>query len=144
MPITVSVVAPADPSTVWGLLVDVPGWPSWNPTCVAAHIDTPAAVVGSRLRLQLVHPRGRRFWTSPTIVTLEPAVRLGLLTASLGFRAPTEIALAAHDDGTAVTLTSHSQGLLAFSYRLTFPEKTQGLLWSGALTGLARHLRGTT
>lgn len=141
MPITVSVVAPADPMTVWGLLTDVAGWPAWNPTCVAAQIDTAAPEVGSRLRLQLVHPRGRRFWTAPTIAELVPGQRLTLLTRSLGFRAPTEFVVAPHVDGTAVTLTSRSHGPLAFSYRLTFPEKTQGLLWSGALTGLARHLR---
>jgi hypothetical protein len=31
---------------------------------------------------------------------------------------------------------------LGFTYRLTFPEKTQAQMWSGALTGLARSFDG--
>ena len=43
--------------------------------------------------------------------------------------------------GTDVTLESSSTGALGFAYRLMFPEKTQALLWSGTLTGLAAHVR---
>lgn len=142
MPITVTVVAPADPASVWEVLADVPGWPDWNPTCLAAEMDGPRAQAGVRLRLQLVHPKGRRFWTAPTITAVEPGRRLLFTTRALGFRAPTELVLTLRDDGeTDVNLSSSSHGPLAFTYRLMFPEKAQGLLWSGALTGLARHLR---
>ena len=47
-----------------------------------------------------------------------------------------------HGEGTLVTLRSESRGPLGFTYRLTFPEKTQAQMWSGALTGLARSFDG--
>ncbi len=138
MSVTVSVFVPAAPSAVWERLVDIPGWPLWNPACASATLDTPHLTEQSVLRLELVHPRsGRRFWTSPRIDAIEPNDRLALVTKALGFRAPMVFTLTAHEDGTGVDLVASSRGPLAFSYRLTFPERAQGLLWSGALTGLA-------
>ncbi len=143
MPITVSVIAAAPRSTVWEHIVAVDRWPEWNPACAAAEVDDDATTVGATLRLQLRHPRGRLFWTSPRVVEVIDLSRYAFTTRALGMRAPTQIALTDHEDETLVQLTSHSYGPLAFTYRLMFPEKVQGQLWSGALTGLARHLRGT-
>ena len=142
MPVTVTVHVAAPAATVWELIADVERWPEWNPACASAAADGDPRAEGTRLRLQLRHPRGRLFWTAPTVVTAVPTERFGFVTRALGFRAPTDIALDADDEGTRVTLTSRSTGPLAFSYRLMFPERAQGQLWSGALTGLARHVRG--
>ena len=136
----VSVAAP--PAAVWELLTDIPRWPDWNPACEQGTMDTDTLGVGTRLRLHLRHPRGRLFWTWPTVTELSPPERLGLLTRAFLVRAPTTITLATSDDGgTDVTLESSSTGALGFAYRLMFPEKTQALLWSGTLTGLAAHMR---
>lgn len=143
MPITVAVQVPADPPTVWALITDVERWPLWNPTCAAADPGGDPRQIGTRLRLQLRHPKGRLFWTAPVVTAVEHAELYVFTTRSLGFRAPTEIRLTRDDDQTRILLTSSSMGLLAFSYRLMFPEKAQGQLWSGALTGLARHLAST-
>lgn len=143
MPITVSVIAPAPRETVWEYIVAVDRWPEWNPACAAAELDGDPTTVGAILRLQLRHPRGRLFWTAPRVSEVVESSQYSFTTRAFGIRAPTQIALADHDDGTLVQLTSHSYGLLAFTYRVMFPEKVQGQLWSGALTGLARHLRET-
>jgi hypothetical protein len=96
---------------------------------------------GTRLRLELRHPRGRVFLTSPVLTTVDPGRALTWTTRALGFRAPTTVTFEEDGDGTTrVELASSSRGPLAFTYRLMFPEKTQGLLWSGALTALARDL----
>ena len=36
-----SAETPARPSSVWGVLVDADGWPSWNPGLASAHLDGP-------------------------------------------------------------------------------------------------------
>ena len=36
-----SVETTASPSSVWGLLADADGWPSWNPGLASAHLDGP-------------------------------------------------------------------------------------------------------
>jgi hypothetical protein len=135
--LTVRVHAPAEPQDVWARLVDFARWPDWNPTCISAEALGPVAP-GTRLRWELRHPRGRTFLTMPQLVTVAPPGRLEWETRALGFRSPTSVACVPGDEGTLVTLTSDALGPLAFTYRLTFPEKTQGLMWSGALTGLAR------
>ncbi len=83
-------------------------------------------------------PRGRTFWTTPVLTALVASQRIAWETRALGMRAPTVTTLEPDAAGTLVTLVSESQGPLGFSYRLTFPEKTQAQMWSGALTGLAR------
>jgi uncharacterized protein YndB with AHSA1/START domain len=140
MPITVTVRVPADQATVWDLITDVARWPTWNPACETAEPAGDPIELGTRLRLHLRHPKGRLFWTVPVVSTVRYLELYAFTTRSFGFRAPTEIALTPDDEGTLVVLRSASTGPLAFSYRLMFPEKAQGQLWSGALTGLARHL----
>jgi hypothetical protein len=75
------------------------------------------------------------------VTEVDSGARLAWETRALGMRAPTVTTLEPHDDGTLVTLTSESRGVLGFTYRLTFPEKAQAQLWSGALTGLAQSFR---
>lgn len=99
---------------------------------------------GVRLRLEMRHPRGRTFWTAPTLTDVDPGRRLEWMTSAFGFRSPTALTVAPHETGSLVVLTSESRGPLAFTYRLTFPEKTQGLVWSGTLTALAADLAGAT
>lgn len=136
MSLTATVVVAAPPAAVWSRWVDIAQWPEWNPACVSASLDDTLSP-GARLHLQLRHPRGRAFWTTPIVTDVDDASRLAWETRALGIRAPTVTTFEPHVDGTLVTLASESHGVLGFTYRLTFPEKTQALLWSGALTGLA-------
>ena len=142
MSYTVTVVVAADPDAVWSRLIGVEGWPEWNPACVSTEGSSPFAV-GARLRLQMRLPRGRTFWTAPVLTELVAPNRIAWETRALGIRAPTITTLELDPDGTLVTLSSFSRGPLGFTYRLTFPEKTQAQMWSGALTGLARSFAGT-
>jgi len=138
--LAVRVVVAADPDTSWDRWTDFGRWPEWNPACVSAEIDGPAAP-GARMRLQLRHPHGRLFWTAPRVTRAERGREIAWETRAFGFRSPTAVTFTAHDDGTLIALESDVRGPLAFTYRMTFPEKSQGLLWSGALTGFAAHLR---
>lgn len=142
MSLTVRVHAAAEPPEVWARLIDFARWPDWNPACVSAEVLGPVEP-GTQLRWQLRHPRGRVFLTTPRLISVEAPGRLGWETRALGFRAPALITCEPDPDGTRVTLASDVRGPLAFSYRLTFPEKAQGLMWSGALTGLAASFATT-
>ncbi len=137
MSYTVTVIVAAEPAAVWSRWAGVDNWPDWNPACVSAQVPSPLAV-GHRLRLEMRLPRGRAFFTTPVLTELDEPRRLVWETRAMGMRAPTVTALEPHPEGTLVTLVSESRGPLGFTYRLTFPEKTQALMWSGALTGLAR------
>jgi uncharacterized protein YndB with AHSA1/START domain len=137
----VTVTVTAEPDAVWARLADIAAWPDWNPTCVSAEAPDDLAS-GSTVRLQLRLPRGRTFWTAPRIRAFDHGESLGWETRALGLRAPTRIQLEPDATGTCVTLSSESRGPFGFAYRLTFPEKTQAQLWSGALTGLAQSFRG--
>lgn len=142
MTLTVQVVAPASRQVAWLRWTDFGGWPKWNPACLSAEADGPLRP-GARLRLQLRHPQGRVFWTAPTITRLDPEEEIAWETKAFGFRAPTAVRFVDHEGGTLVTLTSDVHGPLAFTYQMTFPERAQGLLWSGALTGFAADLRAS-
>jgi len=141
--VTVRVQVADDPATAWRALADIPAWPEWNPTCADAQIDTPEVAKDTRARLQLRHPRGRLFWTEIRLTEVDPGRTLAWVTRAFGLRATTRVVMEPVSNGTAVTLTSASRGPLAFTYRLMFPEKAQGLLWSGALTALAHRRRST-
>ncbi len=138
-----TVLVAADRHVVWQRWADIARWPEWNPTCSDGQIAG-ALAPGTRLRLQLIHPRGRAFLTAPTVAKVEPYSLFAWETRALGVRAPTIVTFTDADDGTNVALTSESRGVLGFAYRLTFPETTQGLLWSGALTGLAQSFRANS
>lgn len=142
MSLEVRVLVTAPIEQVWSRWLDLPRWPEWNPACIAAEIEGDLAP-GRRLRLELRHPRGRTFWTAPVVREVVDHEHVRWETRGLGFRAPTVTTFAPDDEGTLVALRSESRGLLGFTYRMTFPEKTQGLLWSGALTGLAQSFRSS-
>jgi len=142
VPITVTVRTDADPATTWQRISDIPNWPDWNPACAAVITDDATIGPGTRLRMQMRHPRGRLFWTEPEITALNAPEELSWMIRAMGVRAPLTIRCdELTDGGTAVTLTTRSSGFMAFAYRLVFPEKTQGLLWSGTLTALGQSLR---
>ncbi len=142
MPITVTIQTEADIATTWERLRDVARWPEWNPACAEVEMDEAALEEGTRVRMKLRHPRGRLFWTEPRITTVSPPEELSWMVRAFGVRAPLTIRLEElRSGGTAVTLMTHSTGCMGFAYRLVFPEKTQGLLWSGTLTALAQSLR---
>ncbi len=142
MSITVTIQTEADIVTTWDRLSDVATWPEWNPACAEVVMEKPALQPGARVRMKLRHPRGRLFWTEPRVTTVIRPDELSWMVRAFGVRAPLTIRLETlRTGGTAVTLTTHSTGIMGFAYRLVFPEKTQGLLWSGTLTALARSLR---
>ncbi len=130
-------IVSAEPAEVWSRLSDIERWPDWNPACVSTQVSAPL-MTGQRLRLEMRLPRGRTFWTTPVLTELVAFQRIAWETRAMGMRAPTVTTLEPDAAGTLVTLVSESRGPFGFSYRLTFPEKTQAQMWSGALTGLAR------
>lgn len=140
MSLSANVVVEASPGEVWSRWTAIADWPAWNPACVSARVDGELEP-GTRLHLELRHPHGRAFWTTPVVIDVDSGSRIAWETRALGIRAPTVTTLEPHEEGTLVTLTSESAGVLGFTYRLTFPEKAQAQLWSGALTGLAQSFR---
>lgn len=68
MEYTTSVLAAAPPEVLWGLLVDVEGWPGWTQSVLTAtRLDDGPFGVGSRTRVQ--QPRGRaQVWTVTELV----------------------------------------------------------------------------
>lgn len=142
MSITVTIQTEADIATTWERLSDVARWPEWNPACAEVIMEQPAIQPGARIRMKLRHPRGRLFWTEPRITSVIRPDELSWIVRAFGVRAPLTIRLESlRSGGTAVTLTTHSTGIMGFAYRLVFPEKAQGLLWSGTLTALGQSLR---
>jgi uncharacterized protein YndB with AHSA1/START domain len=142
MSLSVTVVAPAPVDAAWERLADIDGWPGWNPSCRSAGLDGPLAP-GTRLALQLVHPRGRSFWTRPTLTAVDPPHTLAWEARSLGLRAGTRARLTPErDGGTRVTLTAEATGAMAFTYLLTLSEPAQADMWTSALNGLSRSFGG--
>ena len=140
MSASVTVVAPADRATTWARWSDLPSWPDWNPHCVSAELEGPLAP-GTRLALQLKHPRGRDFWTRPRLTSVEPESRLGWAATSLGLAATTNTSLTPEPDGTRVTVELDTTGRMAFSYRLTLPDRVHATIWTGILDALVSSLR---
>lgn len=140
MSVEVGVTAAASAQAVWERFADITRWPEWNPACVGAELLGPLAP-GTTMRLHLLHPHGRGFWTTPRLTEVRDGEALAWETRGFGFRAPTRVTFAAGDGETRILLASDISGPLAFTYRLTFPEKTQGGVWSGTLTALAQAVR---
>lgn len=136
----VTVVVDADPGAAWERWTDLAAWPSWNPACVSARAEGELAA-GTLLDLQLRHPGGRDFWTRPRVTVLEPPERIAWQARGLGLVADTDVALAGEDDGTRVTVTSSSRGVLGFAYRMAMRPKAQAQIWSTVLNGLAGSFR---
>jgi uncharacterized protein YndB with AHSA1/START domain len=136
----VTVVVDADAPATWDRLADLGGWPAWNPSCVGARARGEMAP-GTALELHLRHPRGRDFWTRPTLAEVTPPHRLGWRAGALGLRADTSIELTPEQEGTRVTLTSSSRGPMGFAYRMAMRPRTQAAMYTLMLDGLARSFR---
>jgi uncharacterized protein YndB with AHSA1/START domain len=136
----VTVVVAADVEETWRAWTDVGLWPEWNPACEDAEVEEPLRV-GSRMDLRLVHPKGRPFFTRPSVTVLDHGERLGWSARSLGLAADTLVELTPEEDGTRVTLTASSSGALGFTYRLIMRPKTQARMYATMLDGLAARYR---
>lgn len=131
----VETTVPAAPDQVWGRWVDLPRWPEWNALCVGASVDGDLAP-GSRLDLHLRHPRGRDFWTRPTVVEVEPENAIAWRASGLGLRSDVRTTFADDDEGTRVTVSSDSRGPLAFAFRFAMTPATESALYGGMLMSL--------
>jgi uncharacterized protein YndB with AHSA1/START domain len=138
--VTATVVAPAGPAATWARWSDLDAWPEWNPHCVSASLEGPLTP-GTRVVLQLRHPRGRDFWTRPRLTAVEPEERLDWAATSFGIAATTATRLAPEPDGTRVTVELDVAGRMGFTYRMTLSDRVQALIWTGILDALVDSLR---
>lgn len=132
-----TVVVDAPRPRVWELVSDVARWPEWNPACVSAECAGELAP-GARLDLLMRHPNGRTFITRPTVDEVEPGTTLAWSAKGMGFRARTRLTLRDGVRGTTVRMSSDTQGLMAFTYRMVMPTDVQGQMLRTGLDGLAR------
>jgi hypothetical protein len=101
----------AAPMAVWGVLVDLPGYPQWNPLFREA---LGAIEVGQRIRLRSVHPaNGRMMTVKPKITVAEPGAELrwesslpGIISGEHSF------VLSAVEGGTRLVQSESFRGLL--------------------------------
>jgi hypothetical protein len=101
----------AEPMAVWGVLVDLPGYPQWNPLIREA---SGTIAVGQRITLRSVHPaNGRMMTVKPKITVAEPAAELrwesslpGLISGEHSF------VLSPADGGTKLVQSESFRGLL--------------------------------
>jgi uncharacterized protein YndB with AHSA1/START domain len=139
--VSATVLVPAAPAEAWARWSDVAGWPRWNPYCVSAAIQGPLAA-GTPLELQLRHPRGRDFWTRPTLTVVRPPEELAWEARAPGLRSGTSTTLAAEGDGTRVTITAGARGPLYFALRFTLSDKVLGRIYVEMLDALRRSFAG--
>jgi hypothetical protein len=85
----------AQPSRVWDILVDIEGWPAWNPFARASG----RLALGERLEVRIKPPKSSPMTFRPWIVKLEPGHELrwlghlgipGLFDGEHGFRVTAE------------------------------------------------------
>lgn len=131
----------ADPDAVWRRWTDFDRWHEWNEQCVAAQIDGPLAV-GSRLDLQLRHPRGRDMYSRPVITAVEHGASIAWESRGLGVRAPLTSTIVAERDATRLTVELDATGRLAMTFRMTLSEEHQEQLWTDVLRCLTLSFAG--
>lgn len=136
----VTVVAPASPREVWDRWTAFAGWPEWNPHCIAAAIDGPLAP-GTGLDLHLRDPKGRDFYTRPSVTEVVRDERVTWVAKGVGVRARTTTMLAPEPDGTRVTVEADVGGRMAFTYRIALGDKVQALMYVAMLDALTDSLR---
>jgi uncharacterized protein YndB with AHSA1/START domain len=139
--VAATVLVPAPPADAWARWTDLSAWPRWNPYCVSACVEGPLAA-GTRLELQLRHPRGRDFWTRPTLTAVRPGEELSWEARAPGLRAATQTTLAAEGDGTRMTVRSSRRGPLSFTLRMTLSDKVMGRIYVETLDALRRSFAG--
>jgi uncharacterized protein YndB with AHSA1/START domain len=138
--VTVTVLAPAPADRAWERWADVGRWPEWNPQCISSRVEGPLEP-GTLLDLQLRHPRGRPFYSRPRISEAVPGEVLAWESRGLGLRAVTTTRFAHDAGGTRIDLVADSAGVLAFTYRMTVPQKTLVDLYTAMLDALVEDLR---
>ena len=57
----------ADPETVWGVLADIRGWPTWNPDITGATLQGPVRPGTITSTLQVVGQPTELTWTGKTM-----------------------------------------------------------------------------
>lgn len=130
-----TVVVPASADRVWDRWTDVERWPEWNPMCRSATVD-PGRAEGARMRLELVHPRGRSFITAPVWEELDAPRRARWAARAAGLRAEVVSVLSPEEDGTRLTVTAAAHGAMAFTYRLVMRPRVQAELHTRMLNAL--------
>jgi uncharacterized protein YndB with AHSA1/START domain len=142
--LTVRVVVPASRAATWDRWTDLASWPGWNPMCARAALHGPL-VAGSRLELELVHPRGqgRTFWTRPTLTEVRAPELIAWEAVGPGVRVATETELSEEDDGTLVTLRSATSGVFGkLSFKLlALGDRTQARMYAAMLNALVAAAR---
>jgi uncharacterized protein YndB with AHSA1/START domain len=96
----------APPESVWEVLTDVAGWPSWNPDVKSAALEGPLAV-GTRFRWKA----GPGTITS-TLQVVEPPRSIGWTGTTLGIKATHVHRLEGTNGDTVVTSDESWDGLL--------------------------------
>lgn len=116
--------------TVWSLMSDVSGWPSWNPGIASASID------GELTRGARVVWKSGPGTIKSTIADVEPDRRLSWTGSLMGIKAIHVWTLGTEDDETTVTTQESWEGLVV---RLT-RKSSQRALDDALVTGL-RYLK---
>lgn len=139
MSVVARITIAVDRDRAWQRWSDIDSWPEWNPDCLAASLDGDGGP-GSRLEFQLRHPRGRDFWTRPSVTVADPGREFTWQTRGLGLKASTQALFSDGDEGTEVEVVGDARGLLAFAWRLLVTRKVEGRLLAGALNALSEDL----
>jgi len=125
---SVQIAAPRE--TVWSLLSDVGGWPSWNPGIASASID------GELTRGARVVWKSGPGTIKSTIADVEPGGRLSWTGSLMGIKAIHVWTVDTKDDETTVTTQESWEGLVV---RLT-KKSSQRALDDALVAGL-RYLK---
>lgn len=139
--ISVTIVVPGAPRAAWQRWSDFARWAEWNPHCRAARLDGPLAV-GTGLELNLLHPRGRDFYTRPRLSVVSPGEELAWETTALALSATTHARFAAEPDGTRVSIEADARGRFSAMYRMTLTDRAQATMLVGMLDALRDDLAG--
>jgi len=125
-----SVRISASRETVWSLMSDVSGWPSWNPGIASASID------GELTRGARVVWKSGPGTIKSTIADVEPGVRLSWTGSLMGIKAIHVWTVDTKDGETTVTTQESWEGLVV---RLTKKSSQRAL--DDALANGLRYLK---
>lgn len=105
---TIDIAAP--PADVWVVLTNLSRYPEWNPHIREGHGEV---VVGNRLTLRLLPPKGRSITIRPKVLTAEPGVELCLMAKLPGiFSDEHRFVLSPIKEGTRLVQSETFRGLL--------------------------------
>jgi uncharacterized protein YndB with AHSA1/START domain len=135
-----SVVIPAEPAEVWRIWSDMEAWPEWNPVYLKVDLDGELSP-GTRVEMQMRHPRGRAFFTRPWLTDVVPERELSWMAKGMGLRARTLTTLEEVPSGTKLRLDAQTIGVMAFAYRIAMTRKVQAHLFLDTLNAFADKMR---